>query len=768
MRLKTLALSIVVIWLLYVILKSLGVISSYHDPKDHIRYIMQKPTDRQSAPEGLFNIVSPGGDRIKLWHLPKRKTHSQFTEITSANRDSRYPTAPDFTFHLEYGTRIVTLYEDHGPGCIYRLYMMPEITTDTNKRAKLKFSDFANSSLVFEIDSHNVSYTIEHVMRGEKWPFLTPINTQHPKVISGLGSYVPMCYQRYMKIYYIHNEDFPKELFKVMVNCSKNDLYCPIHIYSGISRHKYPKTTRIDSFANVLTSQKSLLQHKSQLEEVAAILKEPVLNGPNKEEGCVLRCYPLVRGVETVIFEHTRPGVISSLRFRLLDPYGQTPEDWSSVYLTIRFDQNRHGTATVSRVPLGSLVGISSSLNPLKGAALGNGALYCAYQDWRDWMLPRTQSTGYVYFPMPFWKNVTISVIAAEGGPQLSKVCVEVSLVENHYSQSDTGYFHVATTSYKDSVDGFRTVLDLDNRWGHMVGLLMEVDNLRARRKLAYSQRWAALQADPVLYIDGSKSATMLGTGLEDYFSYGHGFYQGENTSYAFVGVHHASPHRSEPLTWHCYRLQLLDPIPFHKSIQFIMEGTLGNWAQPISSITHEQHHLLKSSGKAIIRHTALYYAGKRSKLIKTDSIHFGDKLSEEEHKLRITNGRSHVSALGGKKFLGQSNSKIVYKRKVRIFHKSAVLKFNLHISMPNKGVILRREYHSVPVVWNEVSHVYVNGIDQGLWFIPMGTLSEEYSLCQEDFMIGPKFTSNIKEIIIEIHSKSQREDISYIAFIIT
>ena len=49
-------------------------------------------------------------------------------------------------------------------------------------------------------------------------------------------------------------------------------------------------------------------------------------------------------------------------------------------------------------------------------------------------------------------------------------------------------------------------------------GLLLEIEDLRAKRNVALNERWAALQADMMVYLDGSKSVSVAGTGLEDYF----------------------------------------------------------------------------------------------------------------------------------------------------------------------------------------------------------------------------------------------------------
>ena len=106
------------------------------------------------------------------------------------------------------------------------------------------------------------------------------------------------------------------------------------------------------------------------------------------------------------------------------------------------------------------------------------------------------------------------------------------------------------------------------------VALFSNVDNLRAKRNVPLNERWALLQSDYVMFIDGKRSVAMQGSGLEDYFGYAHGFALAENTTYAFVGNHHAAPKRKEPLTWHSYRYHVLDPVTFNNDIRMMMEGT--------------------------------------------------------------------------------------------------------------------------------------------------------------------------------------------------
>jgi len=95
-------------------------------------------------------------------------------------------------------------------------------------------------------------------------------------------------------------------------------------------------------------------------------------------------------------------------------------------------------------------------------------------------------------------------------------ICFQLNFVENFYNPLETGYLHAVNTYYGGDVDRWRGVVDVRGGWGHLVGVGMDIDNLRAARHGPLAERWATLQSDPVLYIDGAPA--VLGTGLEDYF----------------------------------------------------------------------------------------------------------------------------------------------------------------------------------------------------------------------------------------------------------
>ena len=377
---------------------------------------------------------------------------------------------------------------------------------------------------------------------------------------------------------------------------------------------------------------------------------------------------------------------------------------------------------------------------------------------------------GYIYFPMPFWRNAKITLEGTESIDTSLLVCYQVTTEPNFYDSKTAAYFHVNRNYYGAGVEGWREILSLSNSWGHIVGLMSDTDNLRANRDGDLSERWAALQSDMLLYIDESKSATMLGTGLEDYFSYAHGFALAENTSYSFVGVYHVGPNKLEPLTWYCYRFHALDPIAFHSSINFIMEATSQDYYKPEKQITFKEYMEKRKSGKTVASNLVLYYAKDTAGSTVTDILLMGDLKSEQGHSLKIYSDAVKAGSLFSQKslrYVGNLLTNISYTKSLRAFSKMDKFSFKMTILPTNKGVSLRREFHTELKSWNQKAKITVEGENIGIWYIPMGTLSEQYSLRHDDYLIPEYLTKGKSQLKIEIEALSYWRDISYQAIVV-
>lgn len=714
------------------------------------------------VPNALADIVLQKENMLNFFYLPKRNYETSFTEITSANRDTGAPLAPDFTIHINYTESQVVLYEDQGPGCVYRIYPFPYLPTDADKLHRVTSEDLKQSFIMLHIDGRQFWFSLKLLMDGDQWPFLFPVNTRHPKPASGMGAYTPFCYQKSMIISYHPQDRLPQNLFKEAVNCSLNNLFCPVHIYSGISRHKFPMGMLVDSFANEISVIK--MDHKKAMESAAVMLTKPELHGPDSGDSCMLSCVEVCNGCRRMLFKTDQPGVITAIKFRAYDiTLATLLKDWTQILITFQFDNSIN--PQLDRIPLGSLLGVSGSLNEFRGATMGHMARKCSHSG-TVFDLPKYCMTGYFYFPMPYWETAVVYVEGAENLEVSQLLCFQFTTTYNHYDEATTGYFHAYKTYYTDKSDGVRKLLSLSGTWGNIVGVVTEVDNLFANRQVSAAQRWGLLQADHVLYVDRAKAATMLGTGLEDYFSYAHGFAMAENTSYAFVGVHHSAPRRKEPLTWHCYRLHILDPIPFHDAVDFIMEGTESKNFSPEQAITYEEHWNRRANEQSVFSNMVLYYARGSSGLLISDSIHLSNKTSEFEKHYSLTSSKKGESGLEfsieKKRYLGQLLTDHTHNKKGRSFGPGDVIRFELKIDREvNRGAILRREFYSLKEEWNQRANVSIGGQDAGQWFIPMGTLSDEYILQEDDFPIHANFTT-ATTLDIQIVPLTQWCDIAY------
>ena len=66
---------------------------------DRLQYLMSDEENEGRKQHPLERLVLSEGS-LNFYHLPKRLMDVAYDELTSANRDTSYPLAPDFTFHI--------------------------------------------------------------------------------------------------------------------------------------------------------------------------------------------------------------------------------------------------------------------------------------------------------------------------------------------------------------------------------------------------------------------------------------------------------------------------------------------------------------------------------------------------------------------------------------------------------------------------------------------------------------------------------------------
>jgi hypothetical protein len=163
------------------------------------------------------------------------------------------------------------------------------------------------------------------------------------------------------------------------------------------------------------------------------------------------------------------------------------------------------------------------------------------------------------YWPMPFRRSCRITV-TNEGRRRVANLYYHVDWQRLRALPEGTPYFHAW---YRQALpappDGSPyEILSVSGR-GHYVGTVMSVVQAEAG--------WFG-EGDDLFYVDGEESPSIEGTGSEDYFNDAWGLHVDEG------------PHTGVPVAegtglgsrMTAYRWHLVDPVPFTRSLRFVME----------------------------------------------------------------------------------------------------------------------------------------------------------------------------------------------------
>jgi len=178
-----------------------------------------------------------------------------------------------------------------------------------------------------------------------------------------------------------------------------------------------------------------------------------------------------------------------------------------------------------------------------------------------DSLMIRNSSSGRSrnsYWPMPFHKSCKITV-TNEGSRRVSMFYYQVDWQKHKQLPSDIGYFHAYYRQELPAVGGRPyEVLSVKGE-GQLVGALLSV--------VQTEQQWFG-EGDDLFYVDGSPTPIMEGTGTEDYFN---DAWSLRVSNGLFTGVPIAEG-QGVGARLSGYRWHLADPVPFKKSLKFLIE----------------------------------------------------------------------------------------------------------------------------------------------------------------------------------------------------
>lgn len=313
------------------------------------------------------------------------------------------------------------------------------------------------------------------------------------------------------------------------------------------------------------------------------------------------------------------------------------------------------------------------------------------------------------WWPMPYARSATVQLVNTSGVPvtggSLSVSSAPDPSVAGGLADGSLGYFH-ATEHRQETVAGQDWNFLTTQGRGVFYGVTLSMRGLipPGQNQLNF------LEGDERVYVDGSASPQIHGTGTEDFAESGWYFQDARNG--AIEGVPYAMPqaglisHQNAEIgcRYVCldaYRLMLGDAVSFENGIEFDIE------------------HGDRSSQPANYSSTAYWYGQPAPSLERNDVIDVADDDSRAAHgyTAMAATFSSLTSTFEGKTdqapvTMGTSSS-------------TGPIQFTVKVDQANQGVRLRRISDQTNSY--QRADVYVDGRFVGEWFAPMGNTSSRW-----------------------------------------
>jgi hypothetical protein len=340
----------------------------------------------------------------------------------------------------------------------------------------------------------------------------------------------------------------------------------------------------------------------------------------------------------------------------------------------------------------------------------------------------------YSYFPMPF-DNRALLELVNNGDTQIENISYTIRYTTLAEPQTGVGKFHAYYNRNPDPAPGVDFLFLEETGAGHLVGI---VQTLRG-----YSDSQWYLEGDERIFIDGSDTPAIHGTGTEDFYNGGWYFEFGTFTQPVHgMTMEYDSYIDPNSRSNTCYRYLLSDTIPFSKSIVAGIEH--GGW----------------NEYDADFDSLALYYKIDRPLSVLTDELDVGNSDSETEHGYTTSNvawsgttTAPYEVDLDGMHNVDEGNW----------LGMEGSCQFTMKIDPSNSGLLLRRRInYGVP---QQKAMVYVDGQAAGAWFEPGsnttdGSRNVEYPVFRDsEFMIAASLSKGKTELTINITNASTESE---------
>jgi hypothetical protein len=511
-----------------------------------------------------------------------------------------------------------------------------------------------------------INLTIGQIFAGTTAPFLAPLVEGPSGSSGGYTSYVPFCYHRSIEI--VTNMDRYYDIGYVTYAPNANvqtwtpgqDTTALRQLWTNVTQNPMPAAPDNQTATGTL----SLPAHKA-----APILN---VNGPDSIQSIKL----------------TIPGVTATESPAAAAVLNQT---WIQIY----WDGQK--TPSVS-APIGSFFGMGQfGSYPTHGLVVGMDAA----------------NELYMYLPMPFQHSALIQ-LWNRGTTAVSGVGYNVQYQPYTGSFTSIGYFKTSFTTTNQAKPGNDIPILNTKGSGKFIGVTASYTGDPAQ---------LYLEGDERIYVDGSSSPSIYGTGTEDFFNGAFYFIDGPYSDQLSGNTAHLSSKSVDEIA--AYRFFLPDAVPFRSSI-----------------VVGIQHGPYDNTNRTSASMLAYYYQKPSSQEVLTDSFDVGKTSSDRAHHYVIAGqsfgGRNVYTYEGvaqGKKIADDGRGDRGYSR------------FTMRIAANNQGVDLRRRFdQGVP---NQQAKVYVNGKLVGTWLTAGSNPYHRWA--ESDFIIPAGYTRSKSSITVKI-----------------
>ncbi len=360
----------------------------------------------------------------------------------------------------------------------------------------------------------------------------------------------------------------------------------------------------------------------------------------------------------------------------------------------------------------------------------------------------------YCYFPMPFQQRGKIELAAAHI-PAGVGVEYEIQYKDFKDTFRNTGYFkaHEYYANKSETNTSNMTILEVAG-CGKFVGVTSNMEQSKMNR----INHASFLEGDERIYVDGSKTAAICGSGKEDFHGGSYYFWGGPymlpfsgcvyNSKWGF----NSDQGTTHPYRCSAYRFMINDYVPFRNGIKFDMEhgshmGYRGWPGEEKDAPNHDQEES---------RYLAFYYHKPEAAMALSDTLEVADAASQAAHHYD-PRGKTPVTKTGNwdrNGYYDQTNR----TASGMTFSNGTDSAFTLAIDRHNTGVMLRR------LMWyadaNQEAEVWVDGQKVGAWYDGGKNWQNETDakpmLWREtQFFIPARFTRERSSIQIRINANS-------------